>query len=468
MAEAQVRVLYRSKGAAALFAGLVVLVPVAALFTLLTLVFTLVSTTTSMFGPALVIQAGAILSLLSVCAGLIIVTDKTVFLTREGISLPFLLYPSISRRTELPWHTLKSIQFLADDPAGRLVLFFDNRRRVSISLDRLLPAERENLLHAIDIWANAAERFPQLEDARTHLGIGMKSGGSGIFTEFWEEELTRRFAATNFVPLEPGRKIESQGLKVIRQLAFGGLSAIYLVAKEGERRHLVLKESVIPPDAAREQTEKAAELFRREAALLAKLSHPQIAVVHDHFVIEERHYLLLEHIAGMDMRRLIKERGPQTEKIVIGWAIELADILAYLHGIAPPVVHRDLTPENIIVKEDNHLTVIDFGAANVFLGTATGTMIGKQAYIAPEQLRGKATPSSDLYALGATMYFLLTGQDPIPLSSSRPRKVSSLVSPEVDDLVGRLTALDADRRFDSAQAVSQHLHKLCLMTEPKR
>jgi len=104
--------------------------------------------------------------------------------------------------------------------------------------------------------------------------------------------------------------------------------------------------------------------------------------------------------------------------------------------------------------------LIDFGAANEFIGTATGTLIGKQAYIAPEQLRGKATPQSDFYALSGTLYFLLTGKDPIPLSVSRPSKENIAIDKRLDDLVAKLSAFEVEDRQQNAQEILDTLSEI--------
>src|SRR5207237_6197438 len=119
----------------------------------------------------------------------------------------------------------------------------------------------------------------------------------------------------------------------------------------------------------------------------------------------------------------IRQNGAQKETTVLKWAAEVAEILTYLHKRNPPIIHRDLTPDNLVLKNEGTVHLIDFGAANQFVGTATGTLVGKQAYIAPEQLRGKADLQSDLYSLGGTLHYLLTGKDPIPLMVAHPNEV---------------------------------------------
>lgn len=114
----------------------------------------------------------------------------------------------------------------------------------------------------------------------------------------------------------------------------------------------------------------------------------------------------------------------------------------------------------MILKTDGTIAIIDFGAANFFLGTATGTMIGKQAYIAPEQLRGKANPQSDLYALGGSLFFLLTGEDPEPLAVSQPALVNRQINPELDKLVAALTQMEVEDRLQSARLAVEALKEL--------
>ncbi|HMP51049.1 MAG TPA: protein kinase, partial [Candidatus Melainabacteria bacterium] len=115
--------------------------------------------------------------------------------------------------------------------------------------------------------------------------------------------------------------------------------------------------------------------------------------------------------------------------------------------MTPPLIHKDLTPSNLIMEDDNCISLIDFGAANLFLGTATGTIVGKQSYMAPEQLRGKATLTSDIYSFGCTIYFLATGCDPTPIQSSDPNKEKGTkLSNELNRLIVRCTDLEPGNR----------------------
>lgn len=205
--------------------------------------------------------------------------------------------------------------------------------------------------------------------------------------------------------------------------------------------------------------------------LLCGLSHARIAKIYDYFVEDDRHYLVLEHIPGRTLRNFVSDNGPVGEIIVQKWAIQLADVLVYLHGQKPPIIHRDLTPDNIIVGEDGQLSVIDFGAANVFLGTATGTIIGKASYMPPEQFRGKASTTSDIFALGGVMYYLLNGQDPMSEISrseaienktgASPRTtVNSRVPSKLAPLIYECLQADAKDRPASALILRDRLKQL--------
>jgi len=280
------------------------------------------------------------------------------------------------------------------------------------------------------------------------------------------ESATRRCGRRNsaadstpqlFFPLEPGHALQRGKLKVIRQLAFGGLSAIYLVQRE-ELDMFVLKEAVVPLDADADQRTRAEQHLKRESEMLFCLYHPNIAHVIDYFVEDDRNYLLLEYVNGQDLRQYVKQNGPQSERKVAEWALQIAAALQFVHSQTPPVIHRDVTPDNIVLKNDGTVVLIDFGAANEFLGTATGTLVGKQAFIAPEQLRGKAAPESDLYALGGTMFFLLTGRDPVPLSETNARAMAPQISEEMNELIAYLTKFDRKQRLQNANEVIERLH----------
>jgi tRNA A-37 threonylcarbamoyl transferase component Bud32 len=385
-------------------------------------------------------------------------SDDSVFLTREGISLPFFLMPRIGFRSERQWSDLMTVSFKPKSKGGLLKLYFKDGKQVEFDSRYFKPKDLEQMIVAIDVWAGGSDSFPALLEARAHLGGHTLSdaGSKGSYTEMWEEELSVRFGATNFIPLEPGHRLQDGRITLERQMAFGGLSAIYLV-KDVENSTLVLKEAVIPKEADEELRRHSITMLEREAHYLSNLNHPGLAKVYDYFVEDDRHYLLMEYVKGTDLRRFIKESGAIPYREAVNWGSQIAEILSYLHEQDPPVVHRDISADNIILNDNGALSIIDFGAANSFLGTATCTLIGKQAYIPPEQLRGKPTVKSDLYAFGCTLFFLLTGKDPEPISVSDPSSIKPDTPKYLCDLVVALTQLEQEKRPASARQVADLL-----------
>ncbi len=390
--------------------------------------------------------------------------DDRLLISKEGLSFPVRMLPILRFRRERVWSDLQSVTLNLTNsdvgkPTGDLTMFFKSGGAAPIRLKDVPAQDLEQLLLAIEVWGVDCKRPPELVDFQNSLQNETRGIEQVSYTQMWEEELSRRFSATSFVPLEPGRSLGGGRLEIVRQLAFGGLSAIYLAQlQKGEL--VVVKEAVVPANADQASREKALDMFNREAMFLVKLNHPQIAKVYDYFFEDGRYYLTLEYLRGQDLRQLIKQNGAQPEENVLLWSRQIASILEYLHTQSPPIVHRDVTPDNLVRQADDQIVMIDFGAANEFVGTATGTLVGKQAYIAPEQLRGKASLSSDIYALGGTMYYLLTGQDPEALCESHPREVNKEVSVELDELVARCTAMEESDRPSNAQAVKTALDQL--------
>lgn len=384
--------------------------------------------------------------------------DDRLNLSKDSISFPLFMMMSLRMRRNRSWAELADATLVRnmDDTNNKLVLRFTSGEQMMLKSKWFTKPEMEQLLLSLELWGTNCKRTPELMDYQRHL----QNDNTGIckqsYTQMWEEELGRRFNATSFVPLEPDHTLRGGQLKVVKQIAFGGLSAIYL-AQRNEMDMVVLKEAVVPGSADVETRRKAEEMFNREAALLVKLDHPHIAKVMDHFVDDGRNYLMLEYINGQDLRQHVKQNGPQPADVVISWAMHIAEILVYLHQQNPPIIHRDLTPDNLVLKNDGAVKLIDFGAANQFVGTATGTLVGKQAYIAPEQLRGKADLQSDLYSFGGTLFYLLTGKDPIPLAASHPKEVLSDIDGQLDKLVADLTAFEKKARIQSAHEALERL-----------
>lgn len=204
--------------------------------------------------------------------------------------------------------------------------------------------------------------------------------------------------------------------------------------------------------------------FEREANLLATLNHPAIPRIYDYFSEEERSYLVLEFVHGKDLEAIINDtNGFLAEEQVLGWAIQLCDVLSFLHNHKPdPIIFRDMKPSNVMVNSNGDIILIDFGIAKTFQVGQKGTMIGTEGYSPPEQYRGEATPLADIYALGATLHHALTRRDPRlepPFSfAERPlRRINSRVSPELETVINTALAYNPSERFPAAADMKEAL-----------
>ncbi len=416
---------------------------------------------------ALLVSTGSLAALLFITA---VTGDDQIHFTNDGVVFPLFMSPFMRFRRQRLWSEIAQVYIDGTDGVdtiyGDIVILFRSGEKlrldmagfVDVGMNGIQHGDLEKFLLATELLCQGAEIAPEIRRLRDHLGIETREVGQISYTEVWERELSNRFHATVFVPLEPGASLQNGRLKVIRQLAFGGLAAVYLVQQNG-RELIILKEALIPASKDEALKAKALELFAREARYLAKLEHPRIARVLDHFVEDGRNYLLLERVAGSNLRQVINQRGPQPESIVLSWCREVAEILVYLHEQEPAIVHRDLTPENLILSDSDLIHLIDFGAANEFLGTVTGTVVGKHAFISPEQFRGKAAPTSDIYSFGCTMHYLLTANNPVAMSIQSPRAIRKDISEETDRLVQSCTAQDSSQRPQSAKILLSMIEK---------
>jgi len=213
-------------------------------------------------------------------------------------------------------------------------------------------------------------------------------------------------------PLEPGVVLQ-QRYRIERLVGGGGMGMVYLAHDQRlSNRPCAIKEMVdhfIDP----QQRLEANEYFAREADTLAQLKHSAIPAISDRFDHQNRHYLVMEYVEGRNLEEELAERGgPLLEGLVIDIARQLCDVLGYLHGLQPPIIYRDLKPSNVMLTGNGRVVLVDFGIARLFKAQRKGTMIGTLGFAPPEQYQGIADPRSDLYSLGATLHYVLTGRDP--------------------------------------------------------
>lgn len=268
--------------------------------------------------------------------------------------------------------------------------------------------------------------------------------------------------------LQPGQVLQSR-YRILGILGVGGMGAVY----QARDLHfptvpkLVAVKEVINIAQDQQMRETTMKNFEREAEILATLNHPAIPQIYDFFSFGDRAYLVMEFIQGKDMEAILNS----TESFlsvdqVRAWAIELCDVLSYLHNHQPePVVFRDMKLSNVMIDHHRHVRLIDFGIAKTFQMGQPGTMIGTDGYAAPEQYKGLASPVADIYALGASLHHLLTRRDPRlepPFSfHKRPiRDYNPNVPEELAAVVMRALNYNPEDRYASAEAMKQSLEAM--------
>ncbi len=288
-------------------------------------------------------------------------------------------------------------------------------------------------------------------------------------TDFRTRQITSALRSGN----QPGGTLRAGAVlqerySIMGILGVGGMGAVY---KARDMRFpnviklVAVKEMInLAPDPALRQM--VIRNFEREANLLATLNHPSIPKIYDilHTDNQERSYLVMEYIEGKDLEAILNDNpGFLPENQVLVWAVQLCDVLTYIHGHEPePIVFRDMKPSNVMIDEHENVRLIDFGIAKGFQVGQKGTMIGTEGYSPPEQYRGEAGPAGDLYALGATLHHLLTKRDPRlepPFSfSERPiRKFNPAISNEFEVVINMSLAYNTSDRYYSASSMKEAL-----------
>jgi serine/threonine protein kinase len=208
------------------------------------------------------------------------------------------------------------------------------------------------------------------------------------------------------------------------------------------------------------------KLFEREAQVLKQLNHSRIPKYYDYFSVDERSLwfgLVQEFIPGASLKELLNQGKRFTEKQVRQVAINVLNILIYLHELKPQVLHRDIKPSNLILGEDKQVYLVDFGAVQdrAVKEGATFTVVGTYGYAPMEQFGGRAVPASDLYALGASLIHLLTGTAPADLPQDDLRIQFSdkvTLTPRFREWLEKLTEPSLKRRFSTAKEALKTLN----------
>src|SRR6266511_1776298 len=252
--------------------------------------------------------------------------------------------------------------------------------------------------------------------------------------------------------------------KILCMIGRGGMGAVYRAQRLADGTIWALKEMRPQQDAPPGETEENRRLFEQEAELLESLRHPNLPVVADRFDYQGRPVLVMEFVPGQTLEDRIRETNATLlEQQVVGYGIQVARVLHYLHTRTPPIIYRDLKPSNIMLTPDGVLELIDFGVARTYKVRKSKDTVamGSAGYAPPEQYgKGQTDARSDVYALGATLLHLLTNMPPIPLQTPAPggiRKFNLSVDEQTERVIIKAMAADQAARFQTAAEFEQAL-----------
>jgi protein kinase-like protein len=252
--------------------------------------------------------------------------------------------------------------------------------------------------------------------------------------------------------------------RIVRQLGQGGMGAVYEAIDERLDTTVALKETLFADERLRKQ-------FEREARLLARMHHPALPRVSDHFSEGDGQFLIMQYISGDDLAQMMKDKqGPFPPDQVLTWGDQLLDALDYLHTQEPQIIHRDIKPQNLKLTPRGQIILLDFGLAKgetggVSVVTTSASIFGYTPNYAPlEQIQGLGTDTrSDIYALSATLYHLMTGVKPpdaltraASLVNGQPdplrpgNEISSSIGPQVAAVLARAMSQNREQRYATA------------------
>ncbi len=248
--------------------------------------------------------------------------------------------------------------------------------------------------------------------------------------------------------------------KILNQIGRGGMSIVYLAMNERANKQWAIKE------VRKDGTQDFAFVHQGlivEMEMLKRLRHPYLPTIIDVIDLEDSFLIVMDYIEGIPFCKALEEYGPLPQEHVIEWAKQLCEVLGYLHSRPIPIIYRDMKPDNIMLKPDGSITLIDFGIAREYKSYALQDTraLGTQGYAAPEQFggQGQTDARTDIYGLGATLYHLVTGQNPAkpPYEVFPIRHWNATLSQGLEKIIWKCIQKNPNERYQSCAEIQYDL-----------
>lgn len=359
---------------------------------------------------------------------------KTIVLEEYGIQLSSLMDVIF-----IPWNVIDELSIERNhcqNSQDWTLLIRSGKRSQRFALSNLEDmAARQELLSLLSLKVEARKLSSDFCPA-----LKQESYTKIWFASLKQPERNVRNCLANGSMLNNGR------FELLEKLTGGGQGTIYLAECKSppmQYCRFAIKEYVLPAQKEAVYRARSVAALERELAILNQIDHSNITGLREFFMEGSRAYLVFDLLEGTNLRTYVQDHGPLNEPHVIELAEQMCKMLQHLHAQTPAIIHRDFTPDNLMLGADGKLTLIDFSIANHCAMDSCLEAAGKTSYSPVEQLRGQALPASDIYALGCTLYFLISGFDPVPLSQSC---LMGKCSPELSLLIADCTSQDPQAR----------------------
>lgn len=254
--------------------------------------------------------------------------------------------------------------------------------------------------------------------------------------------------------------------EILKEIGHGGMSTVFLAMDNRMNKQWAIKE--IRRSGRDANDEMYSHSLQAEANMMKALDHGALPHIQDIIDQGETFCVVMDYIEGDSLDRVINEYGAQPEEKVLEWAMQICDVLSYLHSQHPPIIYRDMKPGNVMLKPDGNIKIIDFGIAREYKqNMADTTVLGTRGYAPPEQYNGRTDPRSDIYALGMTMHHLLTGLDPRAKDYEyRPvRQIRPEISDGVEAIIEKCVQPAAENRYQTCADLMYDLQHPELVTK---
>lgn len=238
--------------------------------------------------------------------------------------------------------------------------------------------------------------------------------------------------------------------EILKEIGRGGMSVVYLANDTHLNRNWAVKE--VRKKGNGKNDEIVVNSLLAEANMVKRLDHPALPRIVDIIDNGSTIYIVMDFIEGESLDKILNEYGAQPEDKVIEWAMQICDVLSYLHSQKPPIIYRDMKPANLMLKPNGNISIIDFGIAREYKeqNLADTTVLGTKGYAPPEQYSGQTDPRSDIFALGMTMHHLLTGIDPRNGEPYAPvRQWNPELSEGIEAIINKCVEPAAENRYQS-------------------